>query len=513
MRYNLVSALLDEPLSHHRPASRPAIECAGRTLTYGELSDLVNRAGRALLALGVAREERVAIVLPDSPEFVAAFLGTIKIGAVAVPCSTFLGAAEYRYFLSESRARVLITTSALLPRMAPELWANTRGIAVTTVLVTDRADDDGVVQRWTARVADASADLTAADTHKDEPAFWLWTSGSTGEPKAAVHLHQDPRWCFDGYGDGVLGITAADRTFSAAKLFHAYGLGNALFFPFWSGATTILMPGRATPDVAFATIHATRPTIFFGVPTLFASMLAVAGAEQQYDLGSLRCAVSAGEPLPAELFLQWRERFGTEILDGLGSTELLHMYLSARSGRVKPGSCGWAVDGYDVKVVNDQGQEVAIGEVGDLIVRGPSTAIMYWNRREQTKQKMRGEWFLSGDKYSIDADGYFWYAGRSDDMFKVAGEWVSPVEIERVITMHAAVAECAVVPCAESSGVLKPKAFVVVKDGRVGTPDLAIEIQTFVREHAAHYKCPRTIEFMEELPRTATGKIQRYKLR
>ena len=512
-RYNLTAALVDEPLKRDRPASAVAIECGERSITYGELADLISRAGRALLALGVAREERVAIVLPDSPEFVAAFLGAIKIGAVAVPCSTFLGAADYRYFLSESHARVLVTTTELLARMAPGTWPETRGVAVTTVLVTDQAHDDGLTQSWAARLAGSSSELAAADTHKDQPAFWLWTSGSTGEPKAAVHLHQDAPWCFDGYGQGVLGMTAADRTFSAAKLFHAYGLGNALFFPFWSGATTILLPGRATPDAAFATIHHARPTIFFGVPTLFASMLAVEDAERQFDLRSLRCAVSAGEPLPAELFAQWRARFGTEILDGLGSTELLHMYLSARPGRVKPGSCGWQVDGYDVKIVNDQGQEVAAGEVGDLIVKGPSTAIMYWNRRDQTKQKMRGEWFVSGDKYSVDADGYFWYAGRSDDMFKVAGEWVSPVEIERVITLHAAVADCAVVPWAEPSGVLKPKAFVVVREGRAGTPDLASELQAFVREHAAHYKCPRAIEFRDELPRTATGKLQRYKLR
>ena len=376
MRYNLVSALIDEPLKRDRPASAVAIECGPRSITYGELADLINRAGRALLALGVAREERVAIVLPDSPEFVAAFLGAIKIGAVAVPCSTFLGSPEYRYFLSESRARVLVTTTELFARMAPDTWPETRGVAVTTVLLTDQAHETGVTRSWASRLAEASTDLASADTHKDEPAFWLWTSGSTGEPKAAVHLHQDPRWCYDGYGHGVLGITVADRTFSAAKLFHAYGLGNALFFPFWSGATTILLAGRATADAAFATIQHARPTIFFGVPTLFASMLAVDDAERQFDLRSLRCAVSAGEPLPADLFLQWRARFGTEILDGLGSTELLHMYLSARPGRVKPGSCGGPVDGYDVKIVNDQGLEIATGEVGDLIVKGPSTAIM-----------------------------------------------------------------------------------------------------------------------------------------
>jgi benzoate-CoA ligase family protein len=513
IRYNLAGALIDAPLAEDRRAERSAIDCGDRILTYGQVADLVNRAGNSFRSLGVAREERIAIVLPDSPEFVAAFLGAIKIGAVAVPCSTFLGAAEYRYFLSESRARVLVTTADLLARMQAARWSEAPEIHVSSVLAVDEMPGAALVRSWQASLAQAAPVLAPADTHKDEPAFWLWTSGSTGEPKAAVHLHQDAPWCFRHYGAGILGMTADDRTFSAAKLFHAYGLGNALFYPFWAGATTILLPGRATPEAVYSTIDAARPTVFFGVPTLFAAMLAVSDADARFDLTSLRCCVSAGEVLPAELFLQWRERFGTEILDGLGSTELLHMYVSSRPGRVKAGSCGWPVDGYDVRVVDEQGRDVETGEVGDVIVRGPSTAIMYWNRRDQTKQKMRGEWFVTGDKYSVDADGYFWYSGRSDDMFKVAGEWISPVELEQVIASHAAVAECAIVPSAEPSGVLKPKAFVVLKDGGAGTDDLVAELQAFVRERAAHYKCPRAIEFLPELPRTATGKLQRFKLR
>jgi len=506
-RFNLTTALIDAQVERGH-GSRPAIECGDRVWTYSEIAELTNRAGSGLRALGVGREDRVLIVLPDSPEFVAAFLGAIKIGAIAVPCSTFLKAADYRYFLQTARARIVITNEELLARMGSGLEDLT-----PSVVVVDSAEDRGRVLAWRSWIDLASPDLVPADTHKDEMAFWLWTSGSTGEPKAAVHLHQDAPWCCHLYGRGVLEIGAADRTFSAAKLFHAYGLGNALFFPFWAGATTILLPVRATPQAVYMTIHRTRPTIFFGVPTLFATMLDVADAETRFDLSSLRFSISAGEPLPADLYLAWRARFGTEILDGLGSTEVLQMYVASRPGRVKPGSSGYPVPGYDVRVVSESGESVGPNEVGDLIVKGPSTALMYWNRREQTKQKMRGEWFVSGDKYTVDDDGCYWYAGRSDDMFKVAGEWVSPMEIERILSQHSAVLECAVVPLTDASGVLKPKACVVLKDGRGGDAGLVVELQAFVRERAAHYKCPRIIEFLSELPRTATGKVQRFRLR
>ena len=512
-RFNLTSALIDEHAARGR-AGNTAIECGDRVLTYGDVADLVDRVGHGLRALGVAREERVVIVLPDSPEFVAAFLGAIRIGAIAVPCSTFLGPNDYRYFLSESRARVMVTTPELLERTGAMTLLDSPGVSLESVVVTGHGvPTDGRVRSWSEWTGAAVPPLAPADTHRDEPAFWLWTSGSTGEPKAAVHLHQDAPWCCHLYGEGVLGISAADRTFSAAKLFHAYGLGNALFFPFWAGAPTILFPGRITAEAAYSTIQSTRPTIFFGVPTLFASMLGVPDAEQRFDLSSLRFCISAGEALPADLYRQWLARFGTEILDGLGSTEVLQMYVSARPGRVRPGSSGHPVPGYDVRVIDDEGRPVGPNEIGDLIVKGPSTAIMYWNRREQTTQKMRGEWFMSGDKYAVDEDGYFWYAGRSDDMFKVAGEWLAPVDVERVLCQHAAVLESAVVPWAEPSGVLKPKAFVVLRDGRTGDAELVRELQAFVREHTAGYKCPRVIEFLTELPRTATGKVQRFRLR
>jgi benzoate-CoA ligase family protein len=506
-RYNLGAALLDQRLAAG-DGERPAVEIEGEVWTYARVADLVNRVGNGLRALGVEREQRVLIVLPDSAAFIAAFLGVMKIGAIAVPSSTFLAASDYSYFLRETRAAVLVTTGELLARMNTD-----DAPALRTVLVTDRSQDEGPVRAWSRWVGAAPATLEAADTHKDEPAFWLWTSGSTGQPKGVVHLHQDAPWCCHLFAHSVLGMRASDRPFSAAKLFHAYGLGNGFLFPFWVGATTVLNPGRATADVVYSTIARARPTMFFGVPTLYAAMLQVADARERFDLSSLRFCVSAGEPLPAELYRRWHARFGTEILDGIGSTELLNMYISSRPGLVKPGSSGLVVPGYAVKIVDDAGNTVGPNQVGDLLVKGPSCAIMYWNRREQTKQKMRGDWFVSGDKYSVDEHGYYWYAGRSDDMFKVSGEWVSPIEIESLLMEHAAVVECAVVSCPEESGVLKPKAFVVLTEGTVGGEALVTELQKFVRARAAKFKCPRFIDFLEELPKTATGKVQRFKLR
>jgi benzoate-CoA ligase family protein len=506
-RYNVAAALLDRRLGAG-DGPRAAIEIGAATRTYEQIAGLASRAGHALRALGVVREQRVVIVLPDSAEFVAAFLGAIAIGAVAVPCSTFLGAAEYGYFLRESRAPVLVTTAELLERMNAAAAHDLKAIVLTNCV-----EETANVRAWSTLVDAAPAAPARADTHKDEAAFWLWTSGSTGEPKAAVHLHQDPPWCGELYGCGVLGVTASDRMFSAAKLFHAYGLGNGLFLPFWVGATSILSPDRASAEAAYSVIALKRPTIFFGVPTLYAAMLDLADRSPGTDTSSLRFAVSAGEPLPPDLFLRWRARFGTDILDGLGSTELLHMYVASRPGHARPGSSGQPVPGYDVMVVNERGEAAGPNEIGDLLVRGPSAAVMYWNRRDQTRQRMRGEWFATGDKYLVDTEGYYRYAGRGDDMFKVSGEWISPIEIENAIAAHEAVLECAVVSYQESSGVLKPKAYVVLKHGWSTSDALAAELQMFVRKRAAGYKCPRVIEFLTELPKTATGKIQRFKLR
>jgi benzoate-CoA ligase family protein len=509
VRFNLAHALIETRLTTG-DADKCAIETLDGTWSYRQTAELTSRIGNALLAAGVQREQRVLICLPDSPEYIAAFFGTIGIGAIAVPSSTFVGATEYRYFLRETLAPVLITTSEIFARMDlrsedfPEL---------RTIVLTNRGEHDGRIRAFQSWVDAAAAKPAYADTHKDEPAFWLWTSGSTGEPKAVVHLHQDAPWCCRLFAEGVLGMQRSDRVFSAAKLFHAYGLGCAMLFPFWVGATTILLADRARPENVYSTIRRKQPTMFFGVPTLYASMLKCADVATSSDFESLRLCVSAGEPLSADLYRAWHARFGKEILDGLGSTELLNMYVASPPGRARPGSSGIVVPGYEVKLVDGAGQTVGTNEIGDLMVKGPSASIMYWNRREETQKRMRGDWFASGDKYRVDDDGYYWYAGRADDMFKVSGEWLAPYEVEAALMAHDAVLECAVVPDTDANGIVTTRAFVVVRDGATSGEELASELRAFARTRLAPYKCPRRIDFLPELPKTATGKIQRFKLR
>ena len=501
--FNIGAELIERNLREGR-GQNPALWFAGRVFTYAEVSALVDRIAAALLHAGVRREERVLFVMPDCPELLAGYLAAMKIGAVAVPCNPLLRAADYSYFLEESRARLLIVSRACLERVEPALPA----LSAEQRLVVAGVDD---ARSLSGFLADApSVEVRAARTHPDEAAFWLWTSGSTGRPKAAVHAHQDWPHCAELYARKVLGLSPADRCFSASKLFHAYGLGNALAFPFWVGASTVLSPERPAPEVVYRTIHDARPTLFFGVPTLYAAMLAQ--KDVPYEMGSLRLCVSAGEPLPGELFSRWKSRFGTEILDGIGSTEVLHIYLSPRPGSAKPGSTGVPVDGYEVKIIDERGAEVRRGETGDLIVRGPSTALQYWNRREQTRAKMRGEWFFSGDKFRQTDDGEFHYVGRSDDMFKAGGEWVSPTDVEAALVAHAAVLECAVTPKADG-GLLRPQAHVVLKPGEKASTALAEDLRQHVRGRCAGYMVPKEIHFVAELPKTATGKIQRYVLR
>jgi benzoate-CoA ligase family protein len=354
--------------------------------------------------------------------------------------------------------------------------------------------------------------LESAPTTKDDIAFWLWTSGSTGRPKAAVHLHHDWIYCCEYYARAVLDIVPGDVTFSSSKLFHAYGLGNALMFPFHVGATTILYPGKPKANVILETTQSHKPTLFFSVPTLYAAMLQEA-ERISYDLSSVRLAVSAAEPLPATIFRRWKERFGVEILDGIGSTEVLHIYLSARPGEVRPGSTGQAVPGYELALVDDAGQPVPTGTIGDLMVSGPSTAQRYWNRQDLTLSRMRGRWFFTGDKYAVDADGYYWYAGRSDDLFRVSGQWVSPIEVESALIEHPCVLEAAVIASEEKTNLQVPIAFVVLRDGHEGGSELVRELQDFVKQRITPYKYPRLIEFLPELPKSATGKLLRYKLR
>jgi benzoate-CoA ligase len=478
------------------------------SLTAAGLQDLVNRAGNALLGCGLGLEDRVLILCLDGPEFLAAFWGAIKIGAVPIPVNTLLRPDDYAYILADSRARAAVISAPLIPQVQPVLHQAPR---LTHVLVA--GGNPGPHLSLEDQIARASSSLRAAPTCRDDPAFWLYSSGSTGFPKGAVHLHHDMVICFETYARQVLRIGPEDRVFSAAKLFFAYGLGNAGYFPLGAGALSILSPQRVTPEGAFAIITAHRPTLFFGVPTLYAGMLAVKDADQRFDLSSLRLCVSAGEALPDELYHRWRDRYGVEILDGIGTTEILHIFLSNRPGQARPGSSGVPVPGYDAAIVDEESRPVPRGEIGNLRVKGDSTMAFYWNQHDKTRESLYGPWIHTGDKYYQDADGYFWYAGRADDMLKVGGNWVSPIEVESTLIKHPAVLEAAVVGVADGDRLIKPKAYVVLKEPDAASPTLADELKAFVKDRIAPYKYPRWIEFVSELPKTATGKIQRFRLR
>jgi benzoate-CoA ligase len=506
--FNLADDLVDRHVRDGR-GDRLAIVCEDRRVTYRELSDGVNRVGHALRDIGVGAGGRVLLVLLDSPEFVAAFLGTTKIGAIAVPTNTMLRSIDYSYFLEESDAAAIVVHAALVAELTPALEGSRERVQNRVAVVGDRVPG---YLHWDELLANQSGVLDAAPTSGEDDAFWLWTSGSTGRPKAAVHRHRDWSYCASNYATGVLGFTASDVAFSSSKLYHAYGLGNGLAFPLTAGAVSILSPARPHPKSVLETIQRTRPSLFFSVPTLYAAMLEEARATE-YDLSSVRLAVSAAEPLPADIFRRWKERFAIEILDGLGSTEMLHIYLSARAGHVRPGSCGTPVPGYHVRLVDPAGDDVPRGDVGDLIVAGDSRATCYWNRPALTAERMRDRWFVTGDKYRVDADGYYWYAGRVDDMFKVSGQWISPIEIEATLIEHGSVLEAAVIAFEEESRLLTAKAFVVLRGGCTAGPELAKELREFVKARLTPYKCPRRVDFVPELPKSATGKVLRYKLR
>ena len=505
--FNVASWFVDRPVAEGRGRA-PAFHCEDRVLTYADVQDLVNRSGNALRELGVEIEHRVLVLCLDTPEFLGTFWGAIKIGAIPVPVNTLMRAADYRYFLDDSRARVAVVSAPLLAESIPALQGSSH---LRHVLVAGGAP--GSHLSFEDRVARASPALEAAPTSRDDVAFWLYSSGSTGRPKGAVHLQHDMVVSAETYAKQVLGLRSTDKVYSAAKLFFAYGLGNAGYFPMSVGAESVLYPHRPTPDVVFDLLTRHRPTIFFGVPTLYAAMLAAKDAERRFDLSSLRLCVSAGEALPADLYRRWQERFGVEIVDGIGTTESGHIFLSNRPGAVRPGSSGIPVPGYECAIVDDEGRPVPAGEIGNLRVRGDSTMAYYWNQHEKTKETLFGPWIQTGDKYHRDAEGYFWYDGRGDDMLKVGGIWVSPIEVEATLIQHAAVLEAAVVGQEDEDRLVKPRAYVVLKDPAGASEALAGELRAFVKDKIAPYKYPRWIDFVPELPKTATGKIQRFKLR
>ncbi|MFQ5818106.1 MAG: benzoate-CoA ligase family protein [Terriglobia bacterium] len=504
--FNVATYFIDRHLAHGR-ADALAVLYEDNRFSYRQVAEQVNRAAQALARAGLGREDRVLLLLLDSPAFVAAFWGAIKLGAIPIPTNTLLTSDDYEFMLRDSGARGLVVQDSLVEKVAPAL---ARLSDLKTVWVVGAARSG--YESFEAALAQSAPTAAAAPTHRDAPAFWLYTSGSTGRPKAAIHLHHDMVYCLETFAKHVLQISARDRTFSASKLFFAYGLGNALYFPFGVGGSTVLLAERPSAEKIFEVIRRTRPTLFFAVPTLYAAMLQIPEAETA-DLGSVRLAVSAGEALPAPLYERFRERFGLSIIDGIGSTEMLHMFISNRPGDITSGSSGKLVPGYDARIVDEHGNDLPAGEIGNLWIRGDSAAAGYWNRPELTRATFCGGWSVTGDKYIRDAHGVFWYCGRSDDMLKVSGLWVSPLEIETALLAHPAVVECAVVGATSSDGLTKPKAFVVLKEAMSVSGQFDAELREFLRSRLPAYKVPEWIVLADSLPKTATGKIQRFKLR
>jgi benzoate-CoA ligase family protein len=490
-------------------AGKIALECGDHTRTFGQASREVNQVGRALLAEGVRIGEVVALLAFDGPCWVATYFGTMKVGGVVASLNTLLTPREYAYMLNDSRARVLVVEEALLPKIR-EIRSELRFLEKIVVIGAGSED----VIAYSAWIADRPTELETAPTHRDDFCCLNYSSGTTGEPKGILHAHKDLRLTAELVGQRLLGIREDDKTFAVAKLFFTFGTGGNLIFPWYAGASIVLHAGspRIATDV-LDVLSRYKPTVFFTAPTSYASILAVPELTKRWSLKSIRLCVSAGEALPAPIWEAWKAATGLEIIDGIGSTENYHIFLSNRPGDVRPGSSGRPIDGYELKIVDERGQEVPRGEVGTLWVKGETAALFYLHQHARSQRTFLGPWLDTGDKYVQDEEGYFWHAGRSDDMLKVGGIWVSPVEVESAVIGHPAVLECAVIGKADASGLVKPLAFVVLKDGVPADEKLAEALIAYSAEKMAPYKRPRWIEFVKELPKTATGKIQRFRLR
>lgn len=507
LQYNAVD-VLERNLP--RLSDKVALYSPDREMTFREVSAEANQVANALTGLGVRMGDIVGILSVDGPEWATSFFGTVKMGAVALGMNTLLVPRDYDFILRDSRARVLIVHEPLLPLIA-EIRSG-QPFLEHVIVVGEGDRGHGIsFRQW---INGESSEFTPVPTHRDDFCSLNYSSGTTGEPKGILHAHKDYPLTSQLWGANVLGLREDDRTFSASKLFFTFGLGGNLIFPWYVGAGVTLFPGspRVAADV-LGMIDRFKPTIFCYAPTGYAAMMAVDGFEAKYDLSSLRLCVSAGEALPAAIWHRWKDATGVEIIDSLGSTENFHVFLSPRPGDVRPGSSGKPFDGYELKIVDPDGNEVQQGEVGDLIVRGETAALSYLHQYEKSRETFRGEWLFTGDKYYVDEDGYYWHAGRSDDMLKVGGMWVSPVEVEGTLISHPAVLECAVVGHPDEADLVKPKAFVTLQDRHAPSTELARELIDYCAERMAAYKRPRWVEFADELPKTATGKIQRFRLR
>ena len=513
--YNAVSDFVDANVARGLGRKIAFID-PDQSLTYSELQARSIRFANALRTLGLAHERRVALLLHDTVDYPVAFWGTIRAGSVAVPLNTYLNASQYAYMLADSRATALIaatqvaqTMSAIVDRL-PHL---------KTVILVGATPDKKVdlpgreVHLFKDLIGAADETPFTADTVSDEVAFWLYTSGSTGDPKAVKHVHSNLMATAKLFGQGILGIRQDDVVHSASKLFFAYGLGNAMTFPLSVGATAALWPHRPSPEGVFEMMRRHHPTIFYGVPSLYTALLAHREICRGAGSDRLRVCVSAGEALPAHIGEHWRNTVGVDVLDGLGSTELLQTFLSNRLDDIRYGSTGKPVPGYEARIVDESGHELGADEIGELIVRGPSAGEGYWNQRAKSRNTFVGEWTHTGDKYRRDKDGYYYYCGRTDDMFKVSGMWVSPFDVEAALVSHEAVLEAAVIGQEDADGLVKPKAFIVLKDGYIADDNLLETLKVHVKQQAGPWKFPRWIELRSALPRTATGKIQRFKLR
>jgi 4-hydroxybenzoate-CoA ligase len=487
-----------------------------RALTYAELQSRTYRFAAALKAMGLRAEDRIALLSYDTIDYPVAFWGALRAGIVVIPLNTLLTPDQYAYMLGDSRVSLVVAAAALARALLPVL--DRLPCLRKLVLIGATPDDMAAFRGREAQafediLAHAAPEPVTTPTLSDEVAFWVYTSGSTGDPKGVKHVHTTPMAAAKLMGQGVIGIREDDVVFSAAKLFFSYGMGNAMAFPMSVGATTVLLPQRPTPEVVFELMRRHRPTVFYAVPTLYASLLAHKAMAPGAGSDRLRLCISAGEALPAQLGERWRAAAGCDVLDGIGSSEMFQTFLSNRPDDVRYGSTGKAVPGYELRIVDETARELPDGEIGELIVRGPTAGEGYWNQRAKSRRTFVGEWTYTGDKYLRDPDGYYHYCGRTDDMFKVSGMWVSPFEVETALASHEAVLEAAVIGKQDSDGLIKPKAFIVLKAGYAADARLLETLKVHVKERAGPWKYPRWIDVRGDLPRTATGKIQRFKLR